>query len=149
MKNLKTSEVLAIYSVVKSAKVTKVESSADKFAIIKAIRPLKKIAETFEAWRNDAIASLKPENYEAMEQKAQEWQQQEREGNVTLTEQERIEINQFFYKFNSEVEGCMKEELEKENEIEVSAIGEKSIEQFCDSNDWSVEQMMAVTDFFE
>lgn len=149
MKNLKTSEVLAIYSVVKSAKVTKVESSADKFAIIKSIRPLKAIAEKFETWRNDAIASLKPENYEAMEQKAQEWQKQEREGSVTLTEQERIEINQFFYHFNSEVEGCMKEELEKENEIEVSAIGEKSIEQFCDSNDWSVEQMMAVTEFFE
>lgn len=149
MKKLKTIDIIAIYSVVKGSKVTKVENSVDRYAIVKNIRPLKKIVENFESWKNDAIESLKPSNYKEMENRLNEWRNQEQEGNVTLTIEERIEINGFFDKFGKEVDGCMKSELDKEHDLELVSIGRKSVEQYIDSNDWNVEQVMLVEDFLE
>lgn len=149
MKKIKTSVAIDIYAIVKGSKVTKVENSGDKYAIIRNIRPVKAIADKFESWRNDAVEALKPSNYDDMQMRLQEWQRQEREGNVTLDNSERAEINAFFTGFSKDIEECMKSELEKEHDMEFVEVCKKSVEQFVDSNDWNIEQVMAVEDFFE
>lgn len=148
MKKIKTSEVINIYSIIKSAKVSKVAEDAEKYNIIKAIRPLKKIAEEFESWQKDAIETLKADNHDEMVAKAQKWQAEEKEGKeISLTEAERIELNKYFYKFNNDVNKCMSDELNKENELDITTIREKSFEQLISSNDWSVEQIMQIESY--
>lgn len=145
MKKIKTSEVINIYSIIKTAKVSKVAEDAEKYNIIKAIRPLKKIAEEFEAWQKDAVETLKADNHDDMVAKALKWQAEEKEGKeISLTEAERIELNNYFYKFNNDAKKCMEDELNKENELDVATISEKSFEQLISSNDWSVEQIMTI-----
>lgn len=147
MKTFKTSDIIAAYQLISAAKINKIESDTDKYAIIKTTRALKKIAEEFEDCHKDAVESLKGDNHDDMVALAQKWQNEENEKKpITLTDEQKAEVNAYFTKYNSDIKKCMDECFGKEHEVDVKPICEDSFGQLMAINDWSVEQIMLLED---
>ena len=141
MKTIKTSVIVAVYNLLKSAKLGDM-ATADKFNVIKSIKALKVIAEDFETFRTDASEKLKGDNHEAMQQKAWEWR--DKGDKATLTDDEKLEVNAYFDKYAKDLGECVLEEANKDNEIDIRTINEESFGKFMAANDWNVEQIMTV-----
>lgn len=139
----KTETILAIYNVLKDAKLTKMEDS-DKYAIIKILRRLRPITEDFEAFKKDASERLKPENWLDIVAKVQQWR---REGeNTTLTEDERRSINLAIVNYEREVQECISEELNWEVDIDIPVLTEEAFEKLMASNDWEAKTALLIAD---
>lgn len=133
-----TKEIVEVYSILKDAKITKMDD-ADKFKVIKSLRPLKKISEDFEDFRTDALEKLKGDNHNEMAERARKWQQ---DGDkTTLTDKERIEVNTYFTEYNDKVTKCLTEELEKEHDLDDVNLTEDAFGKLIASNDWTLGQI--------
>ena len=66
---LKVSEVIGVYSTLKDAKLTKMES-ADKFKVIKIMRPMQGVADEWDKFMENVDKKLQKENHEEIIQKA-------------------------------------------------------------------------------
>lgn len=133
-----TKEIVEVYSILKDAKITKMDD-ADKFKVIKSLRPLKKISEDFEDFRTDALEKLKGDNHNEMTERARKWQQ---DGDkTTLTDKERIEVNTYFTEYNDKVTKCLTEELEKEHDLDDVNLTEDAFGKLIASNDWTLGQI--------
>lgn len=136
-----TDTVKSVYKLLNDSKLTKMEDK-DKFIVIKAVRKFKPIAADFEDLKKDVQEKLKGENFEEMQKKALQWNE---EGDkTTLTEDERKEVNMFFYEFNKNVEECLKEETEKKHELEYEKLSEDAFGKFISSNDFKVDDIIKI-----
>ena len=136
---LKVSEVIGVYSTLKDAKLTKMES-ADKFKVIKIMRPMQGVADEWDKFMENVDKKLQKENHEEIIQKARKWQE-ERE-KTTLTDEEKIEINRYLITFQKEKDECVKDELEKVVSLDFEKLTQDAFEKLIDSNDWEVNKMM-------
>lgn len=136
---MKTLEIVKAYRTINDAKLTKMED-ADKFRVIKAIRQMKPVVTSFEDFVKEAQERLKPEDFDTMQKKAQQWQE---EGDKSpFTVEERREINRYFTDYNAKVEECVKEEAEKEHELTYERLSEEAFGKFIASNDYDVKTIM-------
>ena len=140
-KEMTTNTVLSVYKLLNDSKLTKMEDK-DKFIVIKAVRKFKPIAADFEDLKKDVQEKLKGENFEEMQKKALQWN--EEGGKTTLTEDERKEVNMFFYEFNKNVEECLKEERERKHELEYEKLSEDAFGKFISSNDFKVDDIITI-----
>ena len=136
---LKTSEIIGVYAILKDAKLTKMEST-DKFKVVKMMRPMQGVAEEWDKFMENVDKKLQKENHEEIIEKAKKWNSEGE--NTTLTNDEKAEINKYLIEFQKEKNECIKEEVEKEHEIEFTKINENAFEKLVDSNDWSVNQIL-------
>lgn len=142
MKTIKTENALAVYNLVKGASLKGMDNIG-KYAVIKVTKALKGVATDFESFREDAQNRLKPENFDAMQEKAMQWQKEGDE--CKLTDAEKIEINKFFGDYNNSVTACLLEEAQKDNELDIKGLSEAQFEAFIGANDaWTVEQIMII-----
>lgn len=128
-----TDQIVASYRLINNAKLTKMED-AEKFALIKAARKLKKTATDFEDALKDTQERLKPEGFDAIAGKMQARQD--------LTPEESAKVG----KYNTDVTACLKDELDREVELEFEPLSEDALERFIASNDFSVAEIMAISD---
>lgn len=139
----KVDNIVSLYNILKEAKLTKL-ADADKYTVIKILRKLRPTAEKFEEDKKDASERLKPENWEDIIAKAQQWQ---KEGNeTTLTEEEKKEINAVIIKYENSVRECIIEELNTEVEVDMPTISEAVFEKLMASNDWEAKTALFVAD---
>lgn len=139
----KTEKIVALYNVLKDAKITKMED-ADKYAIIKILRKFRATAETFETNQKDAQERLKPENWDEVIAKAQQWQKEGKE--TTLTEEERADINKTILTYENSVRECIVEELDAEVEVDFPLLSEAAYEKLLASNDWDMKTALLIAD---
>lgn len=136
---LKTKDIIGVYKVLSDAKLTKMESS-DKFKVIKMMRAMRPIAEEWDSFLKTVDEKLKKDNHDNIIEKAQKWQQ---DGDkTTLTTEEKIEINKYLVEFHKEKEECIREELEKDANLEFDKINDLAFEKLIDSNDWEVGKII-------
>ena len=81
-----------------------------KFAVVRALGKLKLVAADYDAFLEEASKRLRPEGYEEIAKKIQ--------GGGSLTEADR-EIDR---KYGAELTECLTPELERELEVELSAV---------------------------
>lgn len=136
---LKVSEVIGVYSTLKDAKLTKMES-ADKFKVIKIMRPMQGVADEWDKFMENVDKKLQKENHEEIIQKARKWQEEGEK--TTLTDEEKIEINRYLITFQKEKDECVKDELEKVVSLDFEKLTQDAFEKLIDSNDWEVNKMM-------
>ena len=139
----KVDDIVSLYNILKEAKLTKL-ADADKYTIIKILRKLRPTAEKFEEDKKDASERLKPENWEDIIAKAQQWQKEGEE--TTLTEEEKKEINATIIKYENSVRECIIEELNTEVEVDMPTISEAVFEKLMASNDWEAKTALLVAD---
>ncbi len=140
---MKTKQVVEVYNTLSSAKLSKMEDK-DKFLVIKAMRQLKPISTAYEEFVKDAQEKLKGDDFEDIQKKAQKWQEEGE--NTSLSLEERREINTYLNGYNNKVVECLKEEVEKDNELNYEKISEDAFGKLVSSNDFDVKTIMNLQD---
>lgn len=129
----KTDNVVAAYRLINTAKISKMEDT-EKFALIKVMKHLKKVATDFEDFFKDAQERLKPEGFDKIAAKYQAKEE--------LTADETAALN----KYNKDVADCVQSELEKEVELDFEPLSEEALGRFIASNDFTVSDILVISD---
>lgn len=140
---MKTKQIIEAYRTLKSAKLTQM-SSEDKFKVIKIMHVLRPIATEWDEFIQTIDEKCKGENHDGFIKDAQLWQAEGETTSIPLTR--RIEINNYFDKYNKERQRMIEKEQNKEVEVVFDKLSEKAFEKFIESNDFDIEKTMVIYD---
>lgn len=140
-----TANVANIYPILDKAKYSKMDN-ADRKALIKAMRPMKKVAEEYNDFREGAVKRLRPENFDKVAELIDRFNslsQEERKAAIADPEyQEAFKVNG---EYNNAINDCLKDEFDKEIELDFTPLTEDAVDRLLDSNtDWTLGLAMAV-----
>lgn len=146
-KNLNTATINEVYTLLDTAKYAKMEA-ADRRALVKAMRPLKKVTADFNDFREDAIKRMRPDNYQEVAGMVDKLGGMTAEARaVAMAEPKYAEAVKAFNAFQNDMSECLKEELTKEHELEFEPLSPEAIDRLLDSNpDWTAGKAMLVED---
>lgn len=149
-KKIKTSEILAAYNVLNTAKYGSMED-VDKIKAWKICRKLKPIATKFDEDSKDAAEKMKPaDNFDEKFQKAQEYERLTNEHKPTIDIMTTADYNEFIKTlkaYNKTVGDAVKEFAEKEVKIEFEPLTEEAFGKMISSNEWTMAQVTTLGDF--
>ena len=131
-------QIVSAYKALDDAKVTKLEE-IEVIKIVKARKVMRTIVEDYEAFLKDVQEKFKPENWDEIQTKIQQWQGEGE--NTTLSETERIEINKTIVDYTNKVNFAVKEELDKEVEIIIETLKEDSSTKLLVENNWELKKL--------
>lgn len=135
---MKLKEIVFIYKTLGEAKVTKLEES-EVIKIVKLRKEMRNHAESYEQFLKDVQDKFKPENWDDVQTKVQQWQQEGE--NTTLTETERIELNKTLIDYQRKIESAVSEELNKEVDITFDKLKEESLTKLMLENNWELKKL--------
>lgn len=138
-------QIVAAYNALGDAKLTKLDD-AEKSKVVKARKAMRPIADEYEAFLKDVQEKFKPENWDEIQEKIQQWQKEGEK--TTLTEEERIELNKAIIGYQNGVDKAVKEELEKEVELNFDKLSEDSDVKIMSASDWTPKQLDAIDIMF-
>lgn len=146
-KSVKKQTIINVYQVLNDASLGKMEVT-DRFAFIKALRPIKQIYTEFNDFREDAVSRLKPENYEKIVENVQKFNQMSQEEREdALKDKEFAASLQANGEFNLNVEMCFRDELAKDIELEFAPLSEEAFGKLMESNQqWNAGQIIELQD---
>lgn len=139
-----TGEIVELYNLLHPSKLTKMTDAKAKFAVVRDTRALKAVADDFDDFQKEALEKLKGADFEEWQERARKWQ-----GRTAKTPDEQREvggINAYFAKYQSEVSKCLGGESERRHAVRIEKVAEEQFGKFCDSNDFTVEQVMTMYD---
>lgn len=134
----KIKNIITAYKVLGEAKVSKLEES-EVIKIIKARKEMRPIAESYESFLKDCQEKFKIENWDEFQAKLQQWQEEGE--NTTLTEDERKEINKILIEYARKVDSAVKDELEREVELNIETLKSDSITKLIIENNWELKKI--------
>lgn len=135
---MKVKEIVSAYKVLGEAKVSNLEESEIKKIVLNR-KAMRNIVEEFEAFLKDCQEKFKPENWDELQSKIQQWQQ---EGDkTTLSEEERIAINKTIIEYQVKINNAIKEEENRIVEINIETLSEESITRLLKHNDWQTSKL--------
>lgn len=135
---MKVKNIVEAYKLLGETKVGKLED-ADKIVILKARKAMRPIAEEFESFLRDAQEKFKPECWDDVQAKVQQWQQEGE--NTTLTDDEKRGINTALADYQNSINKAVNDELEREVEIKIEKLSEGSDIKLMSANDWTPNQL--------
>lgn len=146
-KNVKIQTIVNVYPVLDKASLGKMEVT-DRFAFIKALRPMKKANADFSDFREDAVARLKPEDYDKIAEEVQKFNSMnEEEREAALHNEETLNALKANGEFNMNIEKCLRDELDKEVELEFAPLSEDAFGKLMESNsNWEAGFVMTLED---
>lgn len=151
-KNIKTSEILAAYNILNSAKYGSMEEG-DKIKVWKITRALKPIATKFDEDSKDAAEKFKPtdKDFDEKLQKAQEYERiiSTPKADASKLPMGAAEYDAFikeFKAYNKLVEEAVKEFANKEIEVDIDAISDDTFGKLMSSNEWTLGQAVALSE---
>ena len=148
---LTTEKVLAAYRTLSTAKYSKLEDG-DKIKAWKIARKLKPVANKLEEDSQDAAEKMKPyEDFDEKLTKAQQYERivREKDFDASRLPMGAAEYGQFvdeFQKYNKLVGDAVKEFADKEVELEFEALSEDAFAKLMASNEWTMDQTVALGD---
>lgn len=131
-------QVVEAYKLLGEAKVTKLEDG-EVVKVVKARKAMRPIADEYESFLKDVQEKFKSENWDDVQKKVQQWQQEGEK--TTLTEAERIEVNKALVDYSKKVDSAIKDELAKEVELNVEKLKEDSATKMLVENSWEVGKL--------
>ena len=132
-KTKSTDSIVTAFRLVNNARLGKMET-AERYALIKAIRQLKKVATEFDEMLKDAQDKLKTDGIEAIAAKMQLQK--------VLTIEENVEFN----RYNKSISDCLKDELTKDIELTFEPLSETALDHLIESNDFSASEIILIED---
>lgn len=140
-KTIKTGRVTALYGILDAAKYTKMDSTA-RTSLIRAMRPMRRVANDYNEYREDAVKRLRPDNYDQVAGLVQKFAAMDAEAQKTaIAESPYKEALKTNYEFNTALNKCMADENEKEVELDFAPLPDEAFDGLCDSNpDWTLGQ---------
>ena len=151
-KSIKTSEILAAYNVLNTAKYGSMED-ADKIKVWKITRALKPIATKFDEDSKDAAEKMKPKDKDFDEtlQKAQEYERIIRDPKADTKKLPigAAEYDAFIEKFkeyNKLVGKAVEEFANKEVKVSFEPLNDDAFGKLMASNEWTMGQAVALSE---
>lgn len=129
---MKQKEIIEAYRMLGEANIKTLEDK-DAVIIIKDRMAMRPHVEAYDALLKDAQEKLKPENLEAMQEKAQGWDK--------LSNEERRSVNEFFKSYQEKIDTVCGPELEKEVECNIEKISLESAMKLLKENGWPVSRL--------
>ena len=129
---MKQKEIIEAYRMLGEANIKTLEDK-DAVIIIKDRMAMRPHVEAYDALLKDAQEKLKPENLEAMQEKAQGWDK--------LSNEERRSVNEFFKSYQEKIDTVCGPELEKEIECNIEKISLESAMKLLKENGWPVSRL--------
>ena len=160
---MKTIDIVNAYNVLNAAKLAKMQD-ADKFTVIRAMRALKPIQADYEAAVRDAQERLKPEDFDALQKKAADWNATHKDKKLTdlwnathkdkkltdLTPEERATldgINAAYRDYTDKVEQCVRDLAETEKTLDYTRLSQDAFGKLLESNpEWKMQEILGVAD---
>lgn len=130
--------IVSAYNVLGEAKVSKLEES-EVIKVVKARKAMRPIADEYDAFLKDCQEKFKPEDWDEIQQKLQQWQQEGE--NTTLTEAERIELNKAVIGYQKKIDAALKDELKREVELNIEPLKEESATKLLVENGWELKKL--------
>ena len=125
MKNLKVSDVAAVNALLSKANMNKGDVSA-KLALVAAIIATKKVATDYNDFVSVTQEKLRPEDFAQMQEKA---------SRKDLSQAEIIELNRYFFEYQSLVDRAIKEEADKLVEVDIKPWTDEQFATLLESNE--------------
>ena len=151
-KTIKTSEILAAYNVLNSAKYGSMED-ADKIKVWKITRALKPIATKFDEDRKDAAEKFKPKDkdFDEKYQKAQEYERiiRDPKADTKKLPMGAAEYDAFIEKFkeyNKLVGKAVEDFANKEVKVSFEPLSDDAFGKLMASNEWTMGQAVALSE---
>lgn len=124
MKKLKVSEIAAVNAALKAANMNKGDVSA-KLALVDAIMTTKSVADGYNDLVSVTREKLQPEDFAEMQRCAQK---------KDLTQREIVELNRYFFEYEKSVEDAVKDEADKEVEVNIKPWTNEQFAALLESN---------------
>ena len=142
---LSTKKILEAYNVLSQAKYSKLDD-ADKIKVWKITRALKPVAEKFDEDSKDAAEKMKPEGYDEILPKAQEYERMMKDSEMDASKlpigaAEYQKFVEEFKAYNKLVGDSISDFAKKEVEVEVEQLSEDAFGKLMASNDWNMAQV--------
>lgn len=134
-------QIVDCYRALNKTKANKLEES-EKIKILKARKAMRPIYESFEAFLKDTQEMFKSEDWEEIQKKVQQWQQEGE--NTTLTASEKNLLNEALIKYEKSVSSAIKEEQAKEVELDIEKLKENSDIKLMSENDWDFGRLSLI-----
>ena len=131
-------QIVSAYKTLGDAKVSKLEES-EVIKVVKARKTMRTIAEDYESFLKDVQEKFKPENWDEIQTKIQQWQKEGED--TTLSESERIAINKTVLDYTNKINAAVKEELDREVEINIDTLKEDSSTKLLVENNWEMKKL--------
>ena len=151
-KKIKTSEILAAYNVLNTAKYGSMED-ADKIKVWKITRALKPIATKFDEDSKDAAEKMKPKDKDFDEtlQKAQEYERMIRDPKadnkkLPMGAAEYDAFIEKFKEYNKLVGKAVEEFANKEVKVSFEPLSDDAFGKLMSSNEWTMGQAVALSE---
>ena len=151
-KKIKTSEILAAYNVLNTAKYGSMED-ADKIKVWKITRALKPIATKFDEDRKDAAEKFKPKDkdFDEKYQKAQEYERiiRDPKADTKKLPMGAAEYDAFIEKFkeyNKLVGKAVEDFANKEVKVSFEPLSDDAFGKLMASNEWTMGQAVALSE---
>ena len=135
---MKVKEIVSAYKTLGEAKVSNLEESEIR-KVVNNRKAMRAIAEEFEAFLKDCQEKFKPENWDEIQEKIQQWQQEGEK--TTLTEEERTTINRIVMEYQVKITKAIKEEEDKVVDINIETLTDDSITKLLKHNDWPISKL--------
>ena len=151
-KKIKTSEILAAYNVLNTAKYGSMED-ADKIKVWKITRALKPIATKFDEDSKDAAEKFKPKDkdFDEKYQKAQEYERiiRDPKADTKKLPMGAAEYDAFIEKFkeyNKLVGKAVEDFANKEVKVSFEPLSDDAFGKLMASNEWTMGQAVALSE---
>lgn len=138
---MKTSTIIAAYNALSSSKLTKM-NGAGKIKVVKNVMAMKPIQTSYMDFVQETVKRLKPEWMDS--EKEAEWGKNGMNSTI-LNSTEKAEAKQYM----ADADECLKEEFNKEHELELNKLTDEEFEQFAESNDFTTGQMIELMDILQ
>ena len=134
-------QIVSAYNTLGEASVTKLEEG-EAIKVVKARKAMRPIVEDYNAFLKDCQEKFKPENWDGIQAKLQQWQKEGEK--TTLTEEERIEINKVVIEYQTKIDKAVADELKKEHEINAEKFADGTDVKLLLENGWKSKQLDAI-----
>lgn len=129
---MKLKEIVSTYKLLGEAKVMNLNET-EVLAIVVARKKMRKFAIEYDEYLKDVQDKFRPDNFEELISKAQNWDSLNKEDQQYLSTQLKS--------FEQKVNNLVKDELNKEIDLELEPLTEECLAKLIKMNGWSVNKI--------
>lgn len=139
----KVSEIYAVHHLMNGTKM-KTLAMDEAWALIKANALAKRVADSYDNFRNEAIEKMKPADWDDMLPQVQLAE----DSSSDMAQEERTKMLAYRDSFAVKVEKVLNKEWNSEVEIDIQGVGEDALRAFIMENEFDINQASELLTFF-
>lgn len=146
-KSIKTIEIAKLYNQLSKTGYSKLNDD-DRIKLWKTLRSMKPVVDKFEEDKKAAANDLMPEgDFILKYQRALAYEKAEDKSTVNMTQEEYNQFAQEFKSFTNLVNKAIEELNNTMVEIDIYPLDEEGFSRVMASNDWTMKQVLAISDY--